>query len=535
MESPVIQLRLKGRLLQTLSFQGDVLRIGRMRENDIVISNASVSRFHAVLRRENGQVILEDLGSENGCHVNGTRVASRIALEPGDEILIGKHQLVLSEAGAEDALPEEVATQGKSDAWDASNTYFVSPDEQAKMLDRAGSVPEADLEAEDDSLLPAELETTAGEEAPAQEMEPLFDDPPAESAAALSEDAEPEPMEVTAEEPEAWTPGASDAAKEDEAAEDASLPSLDETSGESPFAFGIGADLASSERGGKLEVNPEDYDVESIDEEPEDNDEQAVEPAEPPTPEPQSPSEPIWYAGLIIQNEGKLERVISWDGDRLTGGRSRECEIFLDQAEISRRHVMFVREDERYEVRDLDSINGILVNGEKVRRRDLEVGDVVKVEGFELTFLLDRQPIASEIVTDELAAPQAAATEDRFNMTMIGEHLPISSAIADPSTGEEPSALVEEEAEMSEDSLFGADDAEKEELVEVGTVTTPPIEAVGPAAPAVADDVVTFELRVRVEDLPLPLRAALAEVDERDLRLPVELVLRSGAPSSSES
>ena len=545
MESPVIQLRLKGRLVQTLSFQGDVLRIGRMRENDIVISNASVSRFHAVLKRENGQVILEDLGSENGCHVNGTRVASSIAVVPGDEILIGKHQLVLGEAGAEDASPGEVATQGKSDAWDASNTYFVSPDEQAKMLDGSRSEPAADPEGEDDSLLPAELETTAGEETPPQEMEPLFDAPPTEGAAAMSEDAEPEPMEVTeeepeamevtAEEPEAWSPGASDAAEEGEPAEDVSLPNPEETSGESPFAFSMDADLTSSERGGKLEVNPEDYDVESIDEEPEENDEQAVEAAEPSMPEPQSPEEPVWYAGLIIQNEGKLERIISWDGDRLTAGRSRECEIFLDQAEISRRHLMFVRENERYEVRDLDSINGILVNGEKVRRRDLEVGDVVKVEGFELTFLLDRQPIASEIVTDDLAEPQAAGAEEKFHMTMIGEHLPISSAIADPGTAEEPTALVEEEAEMSEESLFGTDDAEKEELVEVEAVTTPPIEAADPAAPAVTDDIVTFELRVRVEDLPLPLRRALAEVDEGDLRLPVELVLRSEAPSSSES
>ena len=109
MDSPVIQLRLKGRLVQTVSFQGDLLRIGRMRENDIVISNASVSRFHAVLRRENGQVILEDSGSENGCYVNGTRVAGSIALEVGDEIAIGKHQLVLCEGGAEETSPEEAA------------------------------------------------------------------------------------------------------------------------------------------------------------------------------------------------------------------------------------------------------------------------------------------------------------------------------------------------------------------------------------------------------------------------------------------
>jgi pSer/pThr/pTyr-binding forkhead associated (FHA) protein len=522
MDSPVIQLRFKDRLVQTLSFQGDVLRIGRMRENDIVISNASVSRFHAVLKHENGRVILEDSGSENGCYVNGIRVAGNIALELGDEVLIGKHQLVLSEGSAEDGLPEPVAGHGKNDAWDASNTYFVGVDTQAKMLEGAGSKPSADLEEEHDPLLPAELETVAREETPPQEMEPLADD-----AAALCEDAAPEPMQVAAEELEAWTPAASEDAEEGEPAESVSLPDLEEASGESPFVFGIDADLASSARGAELEVDPGDYDVELIEEEPEECGEPVIELADSSTPEPQSAEDTIWYAGLIIQNQGKLERIISWDQDRLSAGRSRECEIFLDQLEISRRHAMFVREDQRYEVRDLDSINGVLVNGEKIGRRDLEVGDVVKIEDFELTFLLDRQPINSEIVTDDLAALHAAASEDSFDMTMIDEQLPSGSALTDPSNGEDPAALVEEEAEIPGDSLLGHDDAEKEELVEVEAVSSPPSVVADPAAPVATDDVVTFELRVRVEDLPPSLRTALAEVEERVLRLPVELVLKS--------
>jgi hypothetical protein len=47
----------------------------------------------------------------------------------------------------------------------------------------------------------------------------------------------------------------------------------------------------------------------------------------------------------------------------------------------------------------------------------------------------------------------------------------------------------------------------------------------------VTDDVLTFELRVRIEDLPLPLRTALVEVDEGEIRLPVELVLKTDAES----
>jgi pSer/pThr/pTyr-binding forkhead associated (FHA) protein len=533
MDSPLIQLRFKDRLVQTVSFQSDVLRIGRMRENDIVINNASVSRFHALLKRENGKVVLEDLGSENGCHVNGTRVAGSIALEPCDEVVIGKHQLVLCEAGAKDALPGEAAPHGKSDAWDASKTYFFGADVEAKRIEGTGSEPEADLEGEDDLLLGGELETIAGDETPPEPVEPLSDGVSADSVAALCEEAEPGPMEVAAEELEAWTPAVIDAPEEDELAESDSLPEMEESSQESSFACGIEADLAGS--GAELEVDPEDYDVELIDEEEEEGGEQAVEIAETSTPELESAEETVWYAGLIIQNQGKLDRIISWDQDRLSAGRSRECEILLEQPEVSRRHVMFVREGERYQVRDLDSINGILVNGEKVRRRDLEVGDVVKIEEFELTFLLDRQPIASEIVTDELATPCADAPEDSFNMTMIGEQLPIGSAITDPRAGEELPALVEEEAEPPEDSLFASDDAEKEELVEVEVVVPSPPEVAEPAVPVTTDDVVTVEVRVRVEDLPLPLRTALAEVDQGDLVLPVELVLKTDAKSSSPS
>ena len=139
-------------------------------------------------------------------------------------------------------------------------------------------------------------------------------------------------------------------------------------------------------------------------------------------------------------------------------------------------------------------------------------------------------------MTDDLATPRTDVTEDRFDMTMIDEHFPSSSAITDPGHAEEPAALVEEEAEMPEDSLFAPDDAEKEELVEVEELSPPPPEVVAePAVPDSSDDVVTFELRVRVEDLPLPLRTALAEVDQGGLSLPVELVLKTDGESSKES
>jgi pSer/pThr/pTyr-binding forkhead associated (FHA) protein len=509
MDSPVIQLRLKGRVVQTLPFQGRVLRIGRMKENDIAINNASVSRFHAVLRHEGGRVILEDSGSENGCYVNGTRVVDSIELEPGDEVLIGKHQLVLSEGGDEDAPPSEVVKPEKSDAWDASNTYFVGVETQAKLLEGARSEAAAavDSEREDDLPPPCEAEEAA-DTSPPEEMAALADDAEIESAPEPIEDAEP---------------GA-------------------ESDGR-PFEFGMEAELASAAPADQADVDPRDYDVELIDEEAVECDEQAVAiaepvalesqaPEEPVAPESPAPEEPTWHAGLIIQHQGRLERIISWDQDRLVAGRSRECEIFLDQPEISRRHAMFVRDAERHEVRDLDSINGVLVNGERVKRRDLELGDVVNIEEFELTFLLDRQPIASEVKTDRLETPVAVEADRGFDMTMIDEVLPVRSASADPAlpvSSDEALPVSDDEAEteMLEGEIFEPDDAKEEELVEVQVVSPPPSEIEDPGLPVGTGEMLTFEVRVRVEDLPRPLRAALADFDGEDLRLPVEIVLKN--------
>jgi pSer/pThr/pTyr-binding forkhead associated (FHA) protein len=527
MDAPVIQLRLKGRLVQTLSFQGDLLRIGRMRENDIVIGNASVSRFHAVLRREGGRVILEDLGSENGCYVNGTRVVKSAVLEPGDEVVIGKHQLVLSEAAGEEELPSKLERQEKSDAWDASNTYFVAGPARAKMLGDAECEEAAvtDPGGREGPPALAELEAAAEEETPAEEME-AAGEALLEAATAPGADGEPEPLDVGADELEAWMPAGADAAEEREPAESIAEAAPEESRQESPFEFGGELDLVSPESGNGLEVDPGEYDVELVDGEAGEAIEQEAETREPSLPEMRSPERPPRFAGLIIQNRGTLERVISWGQDRLSAGRSHECEILLDQAEISRRHAVFVREGERYEVRDLESINGILVNGEKVRRRTLEVGDVVKIEDFEITFLLDAHPIASEIVTEDVSAPVAVGAGAGCNMTMIDENLPTGFPSADPGAGEEPPAPVEEEAETLEESLFGPEEAEKEELAEVEPVSATRFEAERAEAPVAREEVLAFELRVRVEDLPEPFRAALGEVEGGKLSLPVEIVLK---------
>jgi pSer/pThr/pTyr-binding forkhead associated (FHA) protein len=68
--------------------------IGRHESNEIQLLSRAVSNFHAEILKENGALVIRDLGSTNGTRVNGERV-DRSSVVPGDSIRIGNHVLSL--------------------------------------------------------------------------------------------------------------------------------------------------------------------------------------------------------------------------------------------------------------------------------------------------------------------------------------------------------------------------------------------------------------------------------------------------------
>ena len=79
----------------------DEITIGRKEGNTIRLTERNVSRRHARILRNNGEVQIEDLGSYNGIRVNNARIAERVSLRVSDQVQIGDYKLYLKAEGVE--------------------------------------------------------------------------------------------------------------------------------------------------------------------------------------------------------------------------------------------------------------------------------------------------------------------------------------------------------------------------------------------------------------------------------------------------
>ena len=82
---------------RTFDLTEPTVRVGRALDNDLIIEDRMVSRYHARLRQRYGRYILEDLGSSGGTTVNGFRI-QEIVLRPGDLISLSGVDLIYVES-----------------------------------------------------------------------------------------------------------------------------------------------------------------------------------------------------------------------------------------------------------------------------------------------------------------------------------------------------------------------------------------------------------------------------------------------------
>lgn len=121
-----LSVRLRGEANRELTFIQDCLSIGRGAKNDVCIPSLLVSRHHAVMVKSSEGVRLMDLGSTNGCIVNGEKVNSR-CLVSGDTIILGDCRIdfAITEHTLDEIIMADLASSGVPDEQDVANDAVV--------------------------------------------------------------------------------------------------------------------------------------------------------------------------------------------------------------------------------------------------------------------------------------------------------------------------------------------------------------------------------------------------------------------------
>jgi pSer/pThr/pTyr-binding forkhead associated (FHA) protein len=104
-----------------------------------------------------------------------------------------------------------------------------------------------------------------------------------------------------------------------------------------------------------------------------------------------SPLEDLGMEGpaLVVRSGGgRAGEHFSPTGERTTIGRSPDCDIFLDDVTVSRKHAELLVEDARFTIKDLGSLNGTYVNRRRIESSPLSDGDELQIGKYRLTFLV---------------------------------------------------------------------------------------------------------------------------------------------------
>ncbi|MEM6511860.1 MAG: FHA domain-containing protein [Pseudomonadota bacterium] len=176
-------LSLDNQVLAEYNMSKERYTIGRLPDNDVRIDNPAVSGHHSLIINILNDSFLEDLNSTNGTYVNG-KLIKKHALQNGDVITIGHHQLRFSDQQVNDAEQDEfektmVIPAGQQNA------------EQLARAERAAEAAAAGVKLDENpsedvaasvKLDPEEAAGLEPEPEPTPEPEPAPPPPPPEPA-----------------------------------------------------------------------------------------------------------------------------------------------------------------------------------------------------------------------------------------------------------------------------------------------------------------------------------------------------------------
>jgi len=101
------------------------------------------------------------------------------------------------------------------------------------------------------------------------------------------------------------------------------------------------------------------------------------------------------FAYLVVQDESGIRYPITNTTWRI--GRTKDNELVLNDKSVSRRHAEIQRySNGHFVIYDVDSLNGVFVNSEQVKKKKLQEGDIVEIGDIYLRFTTDSENFSTE-------------------------------------------------------------------------------------------------------------------------------------------
>ena len=375
-------------------FAREEITIGRKEGNTIRLTERNVSRNHAKITRSETGFFIEDLNSYNGIKLNGDRIKGAVEVQEHDLIEIGDYHLALQTEGAIETLPArpvQNANPSPQSQRAPDLSHLDVDDEFAGDTVRVDSMPDltqeamplADpgaptlesgrLEEEDTAAMPL-LDDTDVQDAPSPGL------PRTTSPLLSSVLSDPDESEETirydttsgapADEPMPPPPGLQSPI---------SKPPARDPSRTQPMPAGMNPLLDPID----LEPTPTPLTPPAATTPDADLDDEATQalPRAPGANQHSSRPRLIALNTVFAGTVWPLDR-----GDSVIG-RTEDNDLTIQHKSVSRNHAKIVQDGARFRIFDLQSANGVLVNGDEIESVFLEPADEVELGRVRLRFV----------------------------------------------------------------------------------------------------------------------------------------------------
>lgn len=121
-----------------LELNKPLITVGRGNANDLVLNDASVSRFHAVVKLRENSIFIADRGSTNGIVLNDGKISKETELKDGDVALVGLYRLRLENV-------DDKGLQVRRGEWPSTLNNLMRERPQQATLPRSGDTHSNEL------------------------------------------------------------------------------------------------------------------------------------------------------------------------------------------------------------------------------------------------------------------------------------------------------------------------------------------------------------------------------------------------------